>query len=237
MRIPEIDNDYLSDEIDSPTAALNQLCFRAQEILSAYALYDFSMTIDEDTPTEFKPTYKLFSDPVEDEDSNDDDEKDSIDDFVTHQKTAYFTVNDTTQGVVDNIPFMLDDSGNIQLLIQPGFVAIKLYDQDDYDTVVNKRRAENISANTTQVVFRLPWHDLGPAVFVGFSLTDDDEIDIDDVTEDKISTFQEDIVDLLREEFIEDARNGRDYYSEQNIPVPSIASSVLHFLYIKDKRT
>jgi hypothetical protein len=131
---------------------------------------------------------------------------------------------------MDNIPLVADEFGHVQQFIQPGFVSLKVIANDDYPKIFVRRSLVEVSPKTTQLIFRLPWHADGAAIFQGFNMAEDEIVEIDEESEEKIHSFLEDIVDALRSDLTEDASAGLETYCFQNIPVVSVGSAASLFL-------
>ena len=228
MELPQVHDEYICSGIESDQDIKDevQLCFRVQEILSAYSMYDYQLSVEEETPEDFKPLPHRKSSVYDGEFDYDAE----LEDFVSHEKTAFFEIGDGISAIIDNIPFIVDENKKVQQLIQPGYVALKIFDSLDYDELFNKRCIDNLDQATTQLIFRLPWHDEGSAIFLGFSMDDNYRVEINEQNEESIHTFLEDIVDILRFDLRNDAHRCLENYSVQNKPAHSIYAGALKFL-------
>jgi hypothetical protein len=83
------------------------------------------------------------------------------------------------------------------------------------------------------VICRLPWHADGFAVFQGFSLDDDDRIDLDDRKMKELKKFLKSIKKKLQEDLLNDATDEScdtpEEYMVQNVPAVSIGSAAIDY--------
>lgn len=215
MKLPKFDEACLGSADEVIDETLERLCFRAREILSTYCLDDFSMALKEETPEEFKSV---------------DDEELELDDVVYHERAAPMNINDSIVAIIDCIPLICDDHGNIQQLIEPGFVSLKIIHNEDHDTIFWKRTLLGVGENTSQIIFRQPWHFDGAAIFEGFCLSEETKLLIDKGAEEELSSFLEDLASSLKYDMKKDAAMGTELYNIQNMPITSIGSVASQYL-------
>lgn len=228
MGIPNIDEIF--DERGQQSRQ-DKLCFRAQEILYAYHVDEFDMLIDEDTPPEFKLVIDKHGYDCELDD--DDDDESFIEDVVTHFRTQFFELDSYTRCIVDNVPLVAENGLSLRQLIIPGYVAIKAFAHEDYDALFNELSLEELDNDTTQLIFRLPFHHEGSGIFQGFSINEHTQLPIEDRgTRKQLKGLLEGIVDILRSDVVRCAKNGEQDYGVQSVPVPDMSAVATKFLNI-----
>ncbi len=226
MRIPRVEED-MAYEARASISSEEELCFQAQELLYAYAKYDRSMMTLEETPDAFKIV------PFRDDDDEyyDDDDYDRIENIVDHFKTNWFELDDFTRGIVDNIPFIEGANSKLRQLILPGFVAIKAFANENYDALFNELTTEDLDEeSTTQLIFRLPFHTEGAAIFQGFCVDDGNRLVICEETVEEVGNLLVDIGDILRYDLIKAGKISLDEYLVQSVPVEDMGIVADRFL-------
>lgn len=215
MSFPEIEPEYTHLEVADKT---EKACWLAQEILYSYCNYSTEPELFE--PEEINPEFL------------------DSDDGVNHIRTRAIEVGESTTVVIDCIPIILDDKDKLHQLIEPGFVVARFMENDDISEVLNQRSTVGISIDTTQIIFRMPWHLDGRAIFKGFTLDESARIDQEKDKIKEVIGILKQLRGILREDLMGcteiDPDAGyfadEDVYSVQSSPIVPVTSMFEEYL-------
>lgn len=226
MPIPRFTIEHFESAHDKQK---HTVVWRAAEILRTF------MSIDE--PDVFDPILTIPSlEAISESDDNynkklvigaDDDD---LTNTIIRSMTMPFQFSEHAKAWLENMPLLIDDTGKLQQLTEPGFTTLVVCEDFDIDTLYTQRTLEGIGPETTQLIFRLPWHIDGPAVFQGFTLQEDSRIDDDPEKLEHVAGLLEDFVDFYRHDIATDTSLENADYVLLQVPSPVAQFAVSEFL-------
>jgi hypothetical protein len=158
---------------------------------------------------------------------------------IYHVRTRMVETGERTTAILDNIPLLLDGKDLLQQLVEPGFVSLRFIDCDDDDTIFNKRSTSDTSADTTQLIFQMPWHYDGAAIFQGFNMGPSSKIDSDKSKVKATIHLLKHLRSILRVDLLDEAFDesgaSNESYRVQNLPIkPFAATFEDYFTFIEE---
>lgn len=230
MAIPNFSLEYCNEADLDP---IEELAWRALEVLQTYSMHDVDANLFEsELNIPEQETIDGANSDIENSEYEGEDDDEGLDSLITHLRTSHFEIDDGLSCMMENIVLIVDDNGTLQQMTEPGFVSLRVIMDNDIATVLSDRTLDGIDSRTTQFIFRMPWHDDGCAVFEGFTLDDEDRVDVTDSENaiELLHDFIEDVATTLRQDIRNDAKNDDAYYSVQNTPTSAAQVALMHIL-------
>jgi hypothetical protein len=168
--------------------------------------------------------------------------------YVDHVRTKMLDIGQTACAQLTNLPLIQDNNGILHQLTEPAFVSMQVTQFDDLSYLDNRTIRMN-SADTTQLIFRLPFHEEGSAVFQGYNLDEASRIDGDPSLLRSAKKLLLCIRNIFREDLmIMTCNRGRDQngmdveldfleeYAILSLPIRPLGVSAMLFAHSEDSR-
>jgi hypothetical protein len=226
MKLPEFTAENMCPRDDR---LLLEVVWRAAEVLRTFTVEDELDIFDANLAI---PQIEALDEDDENYDELIVNEEHDLDMSIEGISTSAFQVGEGTVGFLTNIPLILDNSGKVQQVTEPGYVSLFVIEFDDLAKIRHGRTLEGAGNDTTQIVFRQPWHIDGAAIFQGFTIEEEDRIDQEQEVVEFLDDFLEEVVDVLRFDVNQDAKKGDADFMLLQLPTVIAQCAINDFLTI-----